>query len=292
MDSHASFHFARNDRIIFYLYFCLCEKIVYPCFFINMYYMLPIFLTLCIVLFFWMTSWYCVALFFRRTDIVDMVWWLSYGIIAFMFFLFFSPSSIALLPLVFVMIWSLRLVYHIILRLMRHGEDSRYAAFRTSWWKYFFVKSYFFIFLLQWFFIAIISLPFLFLFTKNISLSPQFIVGSILWIIWFLCEFFADKQMAEFRRNPKNKWKIIQSWLWKYSRHPNYFWELLMWWSLYLMSIQNIESMIWILSPILLSYLIIYVTWIPLLEEHLKGREWYSEYIRRTSILIPFPPKK
>jgi steroid 5-alpha reductase family enzyme len=254
--------------------------------------MLPIFLALCVTLFFWMTWWYFIARFFRRTDIVDMVWWLSYGIIALMFYLFFSTSSLAILPLVFVLVWSARLVSHIIVRLTRHSEDARYTAFRISWWKYFFVKSYIYIFLLQWFFIAIISLPLLFLFTKNIFLTPQFIIGALLWVVWFLCEYFADRQMNEFRANKNNAWKIIQTWLWKYSRHPNYFWELLMWWSLWIMSVQNYPSIIGILSPLLLSYIIIFVTGIPMLEASLAKRTWFEAYKKSTSILILLPRKK
>ena len=254
--------------------------------------MLPIFLTLCFILFFWMTGWYFVARYFRRTDIVDMVWWLSYGVIALMLYIFFSDTSIAIIPLIFVLVWSVRLVTHIIVRLTRHIEDSRYAAFRLSWWKYFYLKSYFYIFLLQGFFIAIISLPLLFLFTKYISLSPPFIIGALLWIVWFLFEYIADRQMNIFRRDEWNKWKIIQSGLWRYSRHPNYFGELLMWWSLWVMSITNISSLIWILSPLLLSYLIIYVTGIPMLETALRKRVGYESYIRTTSMLVPLPPRK
>lgn len=95
--------------------------------------MFPLFIALCVTLFFWMTGWYLVARFFRRTDIVDMVWGLSYGLIALLFFVFFSPSSLAAVPMVFVVVWSFRLVTHIIVRLTRHSEDSRYAAFRLSW---------------------------------------------------------------------------------------------------------------------------------------------------------------
>lgn len=244
------------------------------------------------VLVFWMTWWYFVANYFRRTDIVDMVWGLSYWLIAIFLFFIFDSSLLTLVPLCFIVLWSVRLVLHIISRLRNHPEDSRYAAFRNSWWKYFSLKSYFYIFLLQWFFISIISLPMLFIFLGNLSLTPFFILWAILWIVWFLCEFFADKQMVDFRRNSENKWRIIQSWLWKYSRHPNYFWELLMWWGLYVMSIQSVQSIVGILSPLLLSYLIIYVTGIPLLEKHLRGRQWYEEYIRRTNILIPLPQKK
>lgn len=254
--------------------------------------MLFIFLSLLLVLFFWMTGWFFIAVYFNRIDIVDMVWWLTYGLIAIYFFFIFQPSFLAIVPLVFVILWSIRLVTHISSRLKNHSEDSRYAALRISWWKYFYLKSYFFIFLLQWFFIAIISLPILFLSVKNISLSPQFIFGWILWIVWFLCELIADRQMMNFRHDAKNKWKIIQRWLWKYSRHPNYFWEILMWWSLYFMSIQSVESLVGFLSPFLLTYLIVYVTGIPLLEANLRTRKWYDEYVRRTNILIPFLQKK
>ena len=254
--------------------------------------MFAIFLTLLVLLFFWMTWWYFVSRFFHRSDIVDMVWWLSYWVIALSLFIIFHSQALAIIPLCFVLLWSARLVNHIISRFSNHSEDARYAALRISWWKYFYIKSYFYIFLLQWFFIAIISLPLFFIFIKNIPLTPQFIIGSILWIIWFLWEFFADRQMNIFRRDINNKWKILQSWLWKYSRHPNYFWELLIWWSLWIMSVFSIQSFIGILSPLLLSYLIIYITGIPLLEKHIKVREWYQEYIRRTSILIPFFKKR
>lgn len=257
----------------------------------GVFFMVFLFLVLCIVLFFWMTGWYFVARFFRRTDIVDMVWWLSYGLIALALFLFFSPSSLAIFPLIFVLLWSLRLVSHIFIRLRWHSEDARYTAFRVSWWKYFQLKSYVYIFLLQWFFIAIISVPLLFLFAKHISLTPQYVVGCILWIVWFLCEYFADRQMNEFRANKNNAWTIIRTWLWRYSRHPNYFGELLMWWSLWIMSIQDWESLVWIISPLLLSYIILFVTGIPMLEASLAKRKWFQDYKKSTSILIPFPPK-
>ena len=98
------------------------------------------------VLVFWMTWWYFVANYFRRTDIVDMVWGLSYWLIAIFLFFIFDSSLLTLVPLCFIVLWSVRLVLHIISRLRNHPEDSRYAAFRNSWWKYFSLKSYFYIF--------------------------------------------------------------------------------------------------------------------------------------------------
>lgn len=236
----------------------------------------------------WMTWWYFIARIFHRTDIVDMVWWLSYGVIA-VFLLCTSSLDARALAFFFVIFWSVRLVSHIIVRLKKHAEDPRYAAFRISWGDDFWWKSYVYIFLLQWLFISIIALP---LFFMTGEVTPQFIFGAGLWIIWFLFEYIADAQMNTFRRNPNNKWKIIQTGLWRYSRHPNYFGELLMWWSLWIMSITNLPSLVWILSPLLLSYLIIYVTGIPMLESALAKREWFEAYKKSTSILIPFPPRK
>ncbi len=235
-----------------------------------------------------MTGWYFVARYFRRTDIVDMVWGLSYGVIA-AFLLLVSPHDARALPFLFVILWSVRLVSHVIVRLRKHSEDIRYAVFRLSWGVDFWWKSYVYIFLLQGLFINIITLP---LFFMTGEITAQFIVGALLWITWFLCEYFADRQMNRFRADKNNAWKIIQSWLWKYSRHPNYFGELLMWWSLWMMSIHTLTSFIGILSPLLLSYLIIYVTGIPMLEAALRKREGYESYIRTTSILIPLPPRK
>lgn len=250
--------------------------------------MLPLFLALCVTLFFWMTWWYFVARIFQRTDIVDMVWWLSYGVIA-AFLLFTSPLDARVLAFLFVILWSVRLVSHIIVRLRKHSEDPRYAEFRISWGANFLWKSYVYIFLLQGLFISVIALP---LFFMTGEVTPQFIIGAILWIVWFVCEYVADAQMNSFRRDPNNKWKIIQTGLWRYSRHPNYFGELLMWWSLWIMSVHSLVSLVGIVSPLLLSYIIIFVTGIPMLESALAKREWFESYKKSTSILIPLPPKK
>lgn len=249
--------------------------------------MFSLFLLVLISLLIWMTVWYFIAMRFRRIDLVDMVWWLSFGVIAGVFFTL-SDKDLLMIPYICVIIWAVRLVYHIFDRLRHHPEDKRYTNFRATWGDDFWWKSYLIIFLWQGLFIAIISIPMMTNFRADHVGVPLFFSWIVLWIMGFFCEFFADRQMAAFRQNPFNKGKIIQSWLWAYSRHPNYFGEILMWISVWLMA----PSFFWILSPLLLSYLIIFVTGIPLLEASMRQREGFSEYARKTSILIPLPPKK
>ena len=159
--------------------------------------MLPLFLALCAILFFWMTGWYFVARYFRRTDIVDMVWWLSYGVIA-AFLLFTSPLDARVVAFLFVILWSVRLVSHIIVRLRKHAEDPRYAAFRISWGDDFWWKSYVYIFLLQGLFIGIIALP---LFFMTGEITAQSIIGAVLWVVWFVFEYIIPFRKLVFERS-------------------------------------------------------------------------------------------
>jgi steroid 5-alpha reductase family enzyme len=122
------------------------------------------------------------------------------------------------------------------------------------------------------------------------------IIGSIIWIVGFFFEAVGDYQLRKFVQNPENKGKIIESGLWKYTRHPNYFGEIAMSWGLFVIVITFAigSPYIWItaIGPIIYTLLIYFVTGVKRTEEHLKKKPGYEDYMERTSILFPLPPKK
>jgi steroid 5-alpha reductase family enzyme len=125
--------------------------------------------------------------------------------------------------------------------------------------------------------------------SKN-SLEWFNFIGIIVWLIGFYFEATADKQLKEFIKNPKNKGKIMQSGLWAYSRHPNYFGEVTMWWGIWLL---NLNPNWWtILGPLTITFLILKVSGVPLLEKKYQGNSEFEDYKKRVSVFIPWKPKK
>jgi steroid 5-alpha reductase family enzyme len=117
-------------------------------------------------------------------------------------------------------------------------------------------------------------------------------IGLSCWIIGFYFQVVADWQLVVFKSNPKNKGLIIQTGLWKYSRHPNYFGEIVMWWAIFIITIPFTNSFYFIISPLTITLLLVFVSGIPMLEKKYKGNTSFEEYKKRTSVLIPMPPGK
>jgi len=113
-------------------------------------------------------------------------------------------------------------------------------------------------------------------------------------LIGFYFEAVGDQQLKNFKKNPENKGKIMSSGLWKYTRHPNYFGEALMWWSVWVVSMStlSITSLYGIVGPLFITYLLLYVSGVPLLEKKYKNNEAFQAYAKKTSIFFPLPPKK
>ena len=117
------------------------------------------------------------------------------------------------------------------------------------------------------------------------------ILGMCIWLFGFIFESLADRELASFAKDPNNKGKILQTGLWKYSRHPNYFGEVLSWWGIWIIAI-SVSGGVWtIIGPITITVLILYVSGVPLLEERLKNRDGYLDYTRKTNKFFPWRPK-
>ena len=189
--------------------------------------------------------------------------------------------------------WSLRLGTYIFLRVIKHHpvEDVRYQTLRARWPG---AGMFLLFFQLQAVLVAIFAIPFLLLsFDARSEFEMLEIMGWGLAVVSLLGESLADAQLKRFKQNPANHGQVCAVGLWRYSRHPNYFFEALIQGAFCLMAWSSPYGWVTMLNPILMLYFLLRVTGIPLTEEYaLKSKgEAYRKYQRTTSALIPWPPK-
>ncbi|MCX5756029.1 MAG: DUF1295 domain-containing protein [Gemmatimonadetes bacterium] len=186
--------------------------------------------------------------------------------------------------------WSLRLGTYILVRVVGHhpAEDARYQTLRQRWPG---AGRFLVFFELQAMLVVVFSLPFVF---ASYNAAPELrlveIAGLALAAIALLGEALADLQMQAFKRDPSSRGKVCQVGLWRYSRHPNYFFESLVWWGFFLVALGSPWGWITIACPLLMLYFLFKVTGIPLTEEYAvksKG-DAYREYQRTTSAFVPW----
>jgi steroid 5-alpha reductase family enzyme len=186
--------------------------------------------------------------------------------------------------------WSVRLGTYILVRVVRHhpAEDARYQTLRERWPG---PLQFLGFFQVQAVLVVIFSLPFLF---ASFNSAPELAAlesgGMALAIVALLGETLADLQMQAFKRDPANRGKVCQVGLWRYSRHPNYFFESLVWWGFFLVALGSPWGWITIACPLLMLYFLFKVTGIPLTEEYAvksKG-DAYREYQRTTNAFVPW----
>jgi steroid 5-alpha reductase family enzyme len=205
------------------------------------------------------------------------------------------PSS-SVIILILVIIWGLRLAARIYIKNKGKPEDFRYQSWRKEWNKkgstYYFARTYLQIFILQGFIISIVLLPFTLSLSATHTPNHLILLGIVIWIIGFSFEAVGDKQLDTFIKDKTlHKDTIMKTGLWKYTRHPNYFGESTMWFGLAFIALSTGASYIALLSPFLISYLLLFVSGIPLLEKHWEGISEWEVYKAKTSAFFPFPPK-
>jgi steroid 5-alpha reductase family enzyme len=227
----------------------------------------------------------------KNYGFLDVAW--SYGVaILAPIYALNSPGAAAhKWPVVIVgALWSLRLGTYILLRVLRHHpvEDTRYETLRKRWPG---PGMFYVFFQMQAVLVAVFSLPFLFVcFNPAETMSPLEITGLALAVLSLAGEALADRQLKHFKADPANRGKVCQAGLWRYSRHPNYFFESLIWWAFFLVALDSPYGWIAIVCPLLMLYFLWKVTGIPLTEEYAvksKG-DAYREYQRTTSAFVPW----
>ncbi len=252
------------------------------------------YLNVAIVLFFYVFFVFVISVIKKRNDVADIAWGLGFVLITWVsFFLAHQTSYRALLVGVLVSLWGLRLAWHIASRNAGLSEDYRYQAFRKSWVRYFYFRSFLQVFLLQGSFLYVIILPVLLINNnagRDLGLLDGF--GFVLWLVGFYFEVIGDAQLAIFIKNPDHKGQIMQGGLWQYSRHPNYFGEVCQWWALWIIALSVPGAWLSIVGPITITILILKVSGIPLLEQKMAKKPAFESYRQRVSMFFPWPPKK
>jgi steroid 5-alpha reductase family enzyme len=236
------------------------------------------------------------SLLLRNSSIVDPFWGTGFVIVNWLYFAL-TPDGFAArkwLIAVLVTIWGLRLSIHLLRRNWRAGEDFRYRKWREEngarWWWMSFLR----VFMLQGVLLWIISAPLL---AAQIRPIPDHLtvldwIGVVVWAVGFFFEAMGDLQLTRFKANPANKGKVLNTGVWHYTRHPNYFGDATQWWGYYL--IATAGGGFWtIWSPILMTVMLLRVSGVALLEKTLTTtKPGYKEYVESTSAFVPWLPRK
>ena len=232
------------------------------------------------------------SLYRRDVSVVDSLWSLMLlaGAISYLTFADdYSTRNMLLLAL--VTLWALRLSLFLTIRNWNRAEDRRYREIRANNEPHFGIKSLYIIFGLQAVLAWIISTPLLLSFSANTGIGAIEVIATALWAAGFLYESIADLQLYRFKSNSANSGKVLDTGLWAYSRHPNYFGECLIWWAYFLFALS--AGAWWtVFSPVLMTLLLLKVSGVSLMEKGItQRREDYRRYIETTNAFIPGRPR-
>lgn len=251
-----------------------------------------------LLIIFLITMLWLLSIYLKDVSIVDAFWGCGFVLLAIYYF-FTTPSSELhprkILVLILVGIWGLRLSLYLLIRNWGKPEDFRYQKFRKDygahryWW-----FSFFQVFLLQGILLWVISAPLLSTqyFSSSNNLNYLDYLAIMVWGIGFLFETLGDDQLSKFKSNPANKNKVLNTGLWKYTRHPNYFGDAAIWWSFGIFSIAS-GSYLPLISCFIMNLLLLKVSGVVLLERTLtNSKPRYREYMDKTPAFFPWFPKK
>ncbi|MBT8060592.1 MAG: DUF1295 domain-containing protein [Xanthomonadales bacterium] len=227
----------------------------------------------------------------RDVSIVDSLWSLLFLLATGVYIAAsdtLGPRS--LLILLLVAAWALRLSVYITVRNHGHGEDRRYQAIRANNEPHFWLKSLFIVFLFQGFLAWVICLPAIAAVSGQAPPGPLDYAGVALWLVGMFFEVVGDYQLARFKKSG-GEGRVLDTGLWRYTRHPNYFGEATLWWGFYLIALS--AGAWWtIFAPLMMTFLLLRVSGVALLEKDISERRpAYRDYIRRTNAFIPGRPR-
>ena len=240
---------------------------------------------------------WAIAVRMSNAGIVDIAWSAGFAPMAIFFALLADGyRTRRVLVAALVCLWSLRLGGYLYVRVMSHHpkEDRRYAQLRQSWGTHAH-RNMFWFFEMQGLLLAILSVPFLLICINPArALKPLELAGIVVFMIAFVGESLADRQLAAFRGDPAQRGKVCEVGLWRLSRHPNYFFEWTVWVAYFILASASPYGWIAIYCPALMLFFLLRVTGIPMTEKlslESKGQA-FADYQRRTSAFVPWFPKR
>ena len=237
---------------------------------------------------------FVVALKQRNNSIVDIGWGIGFILVT-VVTLAHSGTMEARQLLVgsLVLVWGLRLAIRIYRRNRGRGEDFRYKKWREDWGQHWRRHAYLFVFVGQGVMMLLITVPIMLVNTYlGGPLGWLDLVGVGVWLLGFYFEATGDRQLDRFLKESSNRGKVIDSGLWRYTRHPNYFGEVAQWWGVYVIALSIPWGWLGVIGPVTITVLIVAYSGIPLLEKTMMKNPAYVEYAGRTSVFFPLPPRK
>jgi steroid 5-alpha reductase family enzyme len=241
-----------------------------------------------------MTLLWLVSLARRDASIVDVFWGLGFVLVAALALFLGVPAARQFLLMGMVAAWGIRLAFHLYRRNRGRGEDFRYGAMRARYGSRFPLVSLFIVFGLQGLLLWIIAQPLILVMagSSHPNWTPWDGLAVVLWGFGFAFEVVADEQLRRFREDPGLRGQVLCTGLWGWSRHPNYFGEAVLWWGTFMLALNVPGRWMTVFSPILMTFLLVRVSGVAMLERSLVERKpGYAEYVRETSAFVPRRPR-
>ena len=228
-------------------------------------------------------------------SIADIAWGPGFVLLAWLYCLL-SPTLTprSWLVAVLIALWGARLSWHIFRRNHGSAEDPRYQAMRASHGQAFWWRSLFTVFWLQGAILWFVAVPLLVAVqaAHPAALTAVDGLGVLLFAVGFSFEVVGDRQLRRFRADPSNRGRVLDRGLWRYTRHPNYFGDAALWWGLYAIAAATPNGWLTVLSPVLMTFLLMRVSGVTLLEQNLKAsKPGYHAYVARTPAFFPWLPR-
>ncbi|MCH8488303.1 MAG: DUF1295 domain-containing protein [Oceanicaulis sp.] len=235
----------------------------------------------------------------RDVSIIDMFWGAGFALIALALYALNRPQTLYGIALTAMpALWALRYTVYILQRNWGHGEDARYAKLRTwvtagdaSFARFSLTR----VFLLQGHIMVIVALPVIVALavTSPPALPVLLWIGAGVWLAGVAMEALADAQLKAFRKDPANRGKVLDTGLWAWSRHPNYFGNSLLWWGIFIASCAHPVALVTVIGPIVMTHFLVNVTGMRTLDKKLaREKPGYAEYMAHTSGFVPKPPRR
>lgn len=255
--------------------------------------------SLALMILIYMCFWFVLGTLKKNNGIVDIAWGLGFVLNSWMLFYlgidsyYGSGANLhSVLILTLITLWGLRLFFHIARRNIGKAEDFRYAKWRKEWGKWVEIRAFFQVYMLQGLIMFLMLVPTVQVYVLGgTNLDWVAYLGLGLWVLGFLFEVIGDYQLSQFIK-VKKKGQIMQTGLWKYTRHPNYFGEALLWWGVSLLVFDATGSPWSFMTAIIISYLLRFVSGVPMLEKKYEGRPEWESYKKKTPVFVPWFPKK